>query len=311
MPNYYAVLGVTKQSTQDEIKSAYRKLAKEHHPDRHTELDKKKVAEEKFKEVAEAYEIIGDPDKRANYDRPQFNPFSFDFARNWETSQAKAPRDITASLEMDLIDAANGGTRKIALDHEVPCADCDGTGSTTKKTVTCNRCGGCGQQTITRGFFSLGQTCSACRGTGQLPEATCPACKGNGERMKNETIEIKIPAGVDTRHILRVPGMGRHGGDLKIFIIVKPHPKFQRVGNDLYCSIDIPFMLALKGGKTTTTGLNGEMVELEIPRGIAYGDEVIANGKGVLNGYLKAKTHYKIPCLDDETISKLEQIIPS
>ncbi len=308
MKDYYATLGVAKTATPEEIKAAYRKLAREWHPDRHKE-DEKAKAEEKFKEIGEAYETLSDPQKRSEYDNPRVNPFHFDYAHNWDMSQAKAPKDIKATLEIELIDAAQGICKTVNLEHDAPCPACEGTGSKTKKTKTCSRCNGAGHQTVQRGFFTMSQTCMICRGSGQLPEETCPDCQGHGEIKKVDTVKIEVPAGIQEYQILRVKGMGRHGGDLRICIEIKPHPKFERLGNDLYCSIEIPFKTALKGGKATTTGLTGEQVEFDVPRAIGYGDEVVAVGKGILNGSLRASVNYKIPCLSDEAVNKITDIL--
>lgn len=314
MVNYYETLGVEKTATQDEIKSAYRRAAKEWHPD--VNPNRREEAEKKFKDIGEAYATLSDPEKRSAYDNPgrgSFDPF-FDIFRNWEMNQTQGPRNVTAGIEIDLIEAAEGAVRKVSIEHEVACDDCAGTGSTTKERTICNRCSGAGRIQTERmaGQFRMMQstTCPECRGKGSAPEKPCGKCAGRGEISKQDVIEINIPAGVDNRHVLRVPKMGRNGGDLNIFVAVRHHPKFERLGNDLHCNIDIPFLLALRGGLTHTTGLSGEQIEIIIPRACRYGYIAFVPAKGIKGGDLKVTIHFKLPQLDDQTLEKVVNILP-
>jgi molecular chaperone DnaJ len=316
MTDYYKILGVERDASPEEIKKAYRTAAKKWHPD--VNPDKKEEAEKTFKDIGEAYAVLSDPDKRSRYDRPEANPFTDGFSPfghgQWEREQSRA-RDITAGIEIDLVEAATGGKRKVVLEHEAECPKCDGTGSANKKTIKCTECHGAGfvQVTRTAGFFSVSHTmqCNKCNGMGNKPEDPCKTCGAIGQVSKKETIEIDIPAGVDNRNILRVPNMGNNGGDLKIFIIVKPHSKFDRLGNDLFCNFEIPLFLALKGGKTVMNGLLGETIEVSIPKGCQYGTEIPIKGKGICGGSLKTKISIKIPCLEEDVLKQLAAIIPS
>lgn len=314
MNDPYVVLGVAKTATQDEIKSAYRALARQWHPDMHQEPEKKKEAEEKFKEIGSAYETIGDPDKRAAHDRRGEDPFAAFMNNNFHIRRVP-PKDTIGNIEIDLIDAAAGVSRKVTIEHEVACEACDGTGSSTKKKRTCQRCNGAGHIVINQGnqvfIFTQSITCPGCSGQGQIPEAPCGTCSGTGEQTKMDTLELTLPAGVDNRHVLKAAKMGRHGGDLLIYVIVRRHPKFERVGNDLHCSIEIPFRTALIGGKVSTTGLNGEQVELEVPRGCQYGGEIAASGKGICGGKLVAKVNFQVPCLPDHLVRLVASLLPS
>lgn len=316
-PDYYSVLGVSKDAPQDKIKEAYRKLAKKWHPD--VNPTKRAEAELKFKEIGEAYEHLSDPNKRAAYDQPDFGmPFP-DFGHwNWTNTappNKRAPKDLMSPLEIDLVEAATGGKRQVSYMHSVDCGHCAGTGSETKQMNKCGRCGGRGMITITDGhmsfLFSQTVTCPQCVGHGSTPEEPCKKCSGSGSMQKENNIEVIIPAGVDTRHVLRLPGMGNHGADFKIFIVVRPHHKFQRQGGNIHCVIDIPFKLALGGGKMKTTGLLGEEVELDVPQACGYGINVEAKGHGIAGGNLIAKLQYQIPKLDQEALSKIQDLIPS
>lgn len=165
-------------------------------------------------------------------------------------------------------------------------------------------------QRMGNGHFAHSTTCSFCNGRGRLPEVACPSCGGTGEKMKEEKIEFTIPAGVDSHHVLRIPGMGRHGGDMRIFIMIRNHPRFERIANDLYCSVSIPFLLALRGGKMQTTGLLGESIELDVPRACPYGSQVVADGKGIKGGNLVARIHYQLPFLNEDALDKVSNLIP-
>lgn len=312
MNDYYQTLELTKSATQDEIKSSYRRLAKKWHPD--VNPDNKEEAEKKFKDIGEAYETLSDPQKRSQYDNPNIgNPFSaFNF--NWgNPNRASQPRDILASLEIDLRLAATGGIKKIEIEHDVSCKACDGTGSATKSRSDCKKCGGQGSLTETRkmGHMHISQTtiCPDCKGAGDVPEIACAKCNGAGEETKTEALELTIPAGVATHHILRAAGMGRHGGDLKILIIVKEHEKFERVGNDLFTTKDIPFVLAMSGGKGQTTGLLDEPVEFNVPRSCNYGTEIVVPGKGICGADLHLKIEFNLPTLNDDQLIKLANLI--
>lgn len=315
--DYYKILGVNEKATSDEIKSAYRKLAKEWHPDLNP--NRREEAEQKFKEINEAHETLIDPNKRAIFDRSAsgFTDFNFDWGNHWHATNTyvdtKQPRDVTGAIEVSLEEVALGSKRTFSITHEVDCTACSGTGSTSNKVKTCTKCSGSGQVQQARqvGFFTVAQltVCPSCSGRGSIPDDPCVACKGTGEQTKDQTISIDIPVGVSHRDQLRAIGMGRHGGDLKIVVIVRSHPKFERYGNDLKCSVEIPFLTALKGGKHSITGLTGSPIELDIPRSVPFNEEVLAKGKGIAGGNLLVKIQFKLPKLNDEALTKIEEII--
>lgn len=310
MADYYQILGVSKDDPPEKIKEAYRKLAKKWHPDVNPNKDE---AERKFKEIGEAYEHLSDPQKREQYDRrneplPGWNDWGWG-----RFAQKPREQDLLASLEIDLAEAAIGGKRSVKYQHIIDCEQCDGSGSATGNMVSCSRCNGRGAVSISSGrsafIFSTTTICSACAGTGAAPEQPCHACGGSGDQNKDETVEIVIPPGVDTRHVLRIPGMGTRGGDFKIFLVVRSHPLFERHGNDLHCSTDVPFDLALSGGQTTITGLLGDSVEIDIPKACPYGAYTVAVGKGINGGNVVAKIRYKLPMLNQENLDKVLSII--
>lgn len=311
MKDFYAVLGVPATATQDEIKAAYRGLARQWHPDIKPEPEKK-AAEEKFKEIAEAYETLGDANKRSEYDQRGKNPFA-DMFQHFNVR--RHPRDTIGTIEIDLIEASLGSKRKITIEHEIPCEKCEGTGSSTKKKRVCGRCKGAGQLSMNHGnnafMFTQHVICPACQGQKEVPESACPDCSGKAERTVMDTLELSIPAGVDNRHVLVASKMGRNGGDLKIYIIVRRHPKFERQNNDLLCSMEIPFRIALLGGRVHTTGLHEEPIEFEVPRGSQYDAEIVIKGKGICGGDLRTKVYFSIPCLPDDLASQVSALLPT
>jgi len=317
--NYYDVLNVPKTATEQEIKKAYRTLTKKYHPD----ICKEEGAEEKFKEINEAYSVLSDSQKRAQYDRMGhetftnaskgqysgggFNGagFNADFGGFGDIfdaffgggGQRRGPRgpqagaDLLMRLTISLKDAALGTSRDVDVMHTEPCPDCDGTGSTTKKTRTCPRCGGTGQEkreskTPFGSFVSM-VTCSQCGGRGKIPEDRCKTCGGTGHSRVKRTISVAIPAGVDSGMRLRMEGYGEAGdpgapnGDLYIEIEVLPDPNFRRIGDDLETTVAISAAGAAVGTKVDIQTIDGRDVELKIPAGVQHGTALKIAGEGV------------------------------
>jgi molecular chaperone DnaJ len=312
--DYYEVLGVSKGASEQEIKSAYRKMALQHHPDRNPG---DKQAEDKFKEAAEAYSVLSDGEKRARYDRfghagvgaqsggfGGFDPnvfadFSdilgdiFGFGDLFGGSSRRGGRvqrgsDLRYDLEMSFEDAAFGTKTKIKVPRHEHCAECDGSGAQKGSgPTTCTTCNGYGQVRFQQGFFSITRTCSQCHGSGQMIKNPCQACHGEGRVVREKSLELKIPAGVDNGDKLRVSGEGDAGvkggpaGDLYVVLRVKEHDFFERQEHDLYCHIPISFPQAALGADINVPTLDGDEAQVSIPAGTQTGSTFRIKGRGI------------------------------
>ncbi len=330
--NSYEQLGISETATQDEIKDAYRKLAKEWHPDRHPEAEKP-AAEEKFKAISAAYETLRDEDKRRQYDAQRnmasngpwsydnFDPFGAAFhgmggmGFRQRKPVLRRGEDIRGVMEVELPEAAAGCVRKIYVNRHPPCSDCGASGA--KKAQTCNQCYGAGQVMVNKvmGNFHVSQqvTCPSCSGKGKIIHEACGKCHGSGDTQTEETIELTVPAGVGTNDVLRVKEKGHAGeggaGDLLVIIRVKPHGRFTRVLNELHATAAVPFATALAGGTITFTDLFGTCFELHIPKACKYGHELSIQGKGILGSAMKVKVEYSLPELSAEQLDEVIKAI--
>jgi molecular chaperone DnaJ len=310
--DYYEILGISRTATDAEIKRAYRTLAVQHHPDKnpgdHT-------AEDKFKEAAEAYAVLSDAQKRASYDRfghqgvgagaggvgfdPGFTNIEdiFDMfgfgemfgGRGGRRTTVQRGSDLRYDLEVTLENAATGHDEKLRIPRLETCAECTGSGAERGTSPqTCITCSGSGQTRYSQGFFSVMRTCPNCAGRGSVIKTPCKECRGQGRIEKEKTIEIKIPAGVETGSRLRVTGEGEAGvnggpsGDLFIVIHVAKHDNFERQGADLYSAVPITFAQAALGAEIKVTTLDGEE-ELKIPAGTQTGTVFRIKGHGMPN----------------------------
>ncbi|ALG68022.1 molecular chaperone DnaJ [Beggiatoa leptomitoformis] len=306
--DYYEVLGVQKNASEDELKKAYRRLAMKFHPDRNPDSAD---AEDKFKEAKEAYEILSDPQKRAAYN--QFGHAGvdasmgggggsgfgggFDFGDIFESvfggngnrggSRAFRGSDLRYDLTITLEEAVNGTDVKIRIPTLVECDTCHGSGAKPGTSpVTCSHCGGAGQVRMTSGFFSVQQTCPYCRGVGKIIETPCSTCHGAGRIKDTKTLSVKVPAGVDTGDRIRLSGEGESGvndgaaGDLYVQINVRPHSIFTRENSSLFCEVPISIVTAALGGELEAPTLDGR-VTLKIPSGTQTGQTFRIRGKGV------------------------------
>lgn len=307
----YALLEVSRDASEAEIKKAYRKLAMKYHPDRNPG---DKAAEEKFKEIQRAYEILSDPQKRAVYDRyglagidpsaaaaasAGFDDLASAFGSIFEDlfgggsrrnrSQVYRGADLRLHLEITLEEAAHGATKTVRVPIFEACPTCQGSGAKPgTRPRPCLTCGGTGQVRMQQGFFTIQQTCPDCHGSGTLIADPCPDCHGAGRVRKQKTLEVKIPAGIDTGMRLRQSGYGEPGinggppGDLYVEIHVKPHPVFRRDGDDLHCEMPISIVTAALGGEIEIPTLDGEAL-LRIPPGTQTGQVFRLRGKGIRN----------------------------
>ena len=312
--DYYEVLGVSKSATGDDIKKAYRRLAMKYHPDRNKDDTS---AEEKFKEAKEAYEVLSNDEKRAAYDQFGHDALKggmggmggmgggfggaegfadifgdvfgdiFGQGRSRGGRQVFRGADLGYELTLDLETAVAGDTVTIDVPTQVPCETCDGSGARKGTEPTaCSTCGGAGQVRMQQGFFSVQQTCPACRGAGTVISDPCEDCQGRGRVRKTRTLSVKVPAGVDDGDRIRLSGEGEAGrnggppGDLYVEIRVKPHKLFERAGSDLSCEVPISFGTATLGGEVELPTLDGH-VSLKVPAGTQSGKIFRLRGKGV------------------------------
>lgn len=308
--DYYDVLGVNRDATDDEIKKAYKKAAMKFHPDRNSG---NKDAEEKFKEAKLAYEILSEPQKRAAYDRyghagvdpsaggmgggQGFDGFADAFSDifgdifggNRGRSNVYRGADLRYNLEISLEEAARGADKTIRIPTLESCDTCHGTGAKPgTQPKPCPTCGGAGQVRIQQGFFSIQQTCPKCHGSGRIIPDPCPSCGGAGRTKKQKTLEVKIPAGIDDGMRLRHGGHGEPGinggpaGDLYVEIHIKSHPVFQRDGDDLHCEMPVSFATAALGGEIEIPTLDG-MARIKVPSETQSGRVFRLRGKGIRN----------------------------
>ena len=315
--DYYEVLGVAKNASEDELKKAYRKLAMKHHPDRNPG---DKASEDKFKEAKEAYEMLSDPEKRAAYDRfghagvdpnaggaagQDFSGFADAFgdifgdifgasrgragAAGGGRSNVYRGSDLRYAMEITLEQAAAGFSTEIRVPSWESCTTCEGTGAKPgTKAETCKTCGGQGQVRMQQGFFSIQQTCPSCHGSGKTIPNPCKACDGVGRVRKQKTLEVKIPAGIDDGMRIRSAGNGEPGlnggppGDLYVEISVKVHRVFQRDGDDLHCEVPVGFARAALGGSIDVPTLSGR-ASFDLPEGTQTGKTFRLRGKGIKN----------------------------
>jgi len=323
--DYYEVLGINRDASDDEIKKAYRKLAMKHHPDRNPDNPK---AEEHFKEAKEAYETLSDAQKRAAYDQYGHaafeaggmgggSPFGagagaqgFDFSdifgdifggnRGGGRTSAQRGADLRYNLEITLEQAARGTETEIRIPTMAECETCHGSGAKAgTSATTCTTCGGHGQVRMQQGFFSVQQACPRCHGTGKIIASPCKPCNGQGRIKKHKTLSVKIPPGVDNDDRIRLTGEGELGanggpaGDLYVVVHLKPHAVFQRDHNDLHCEMPISFSTAALGGEIEIPTLDGK-ASIKIPAETQSGKQFRLRGKGIKG--VRSATHGDLHC---------------
>jgi molecular chaperone DnaJ len=317
--DYYETLGVTRTATESDLKSAFRRLAKEHHPDKNPN---DKSAEQKFKELNEAYEVLKDPQKRAAYD--QFGHAAFEggrgpggpggFGPDFASSMSdifddlfgefmggrrggqqrgrsggrERGADLRYNMEISLVEAYTGKQAQIRVPTSVGCEACNGTGAKPgTKPTSCPTCSGYGKVRASQGFFTIERTCPTCHGRGEVIEDPCAKCEGSGRVTKERTLQVSIPAGVEDGTRIRLAGEGEAGlrggptGDLYIFLSIKPHEFFQRDGADVFCRVPIAMTTAALGGNIEVPTLDGSRVKMPVPPGTETGKQFRLKGKGM------------------------------
>lgn len=323
--DYYQLLGVERGADAAQLKSAYRKLAKQYHPDLNPGDE---AAEKKFKEVSEAYDVLKDDQSRAAYD--QFGHAAFenggpgaggfgggnqgfsgfgDIGDIFEEffgggrgqgrggrQRARRGEDLRAEVEIDLQDAFDGTERQLKLNRASSCAPCGGSGAKPgSQPVTCGVCQGHGKVRAQQGFFMVERTCHQCQGSGQTIADPCTDCGGRGQVAQTRTLSVSIPAGVEDGTRIRLSGEGNAGpngaahGDLYVFVSVRPHSFLQRDGADLFCAMPVPFDIAVRGGALEVPLLGGQRVKLSLPEGAQSGQQFRLRGKGM--PVLRARKH--------------------
>jgi molecular chaperone DnaJ len=323
--DYYEVLGVQKNVNPQDLKSAFRKVALQYHPDRNPGNQE---AEEKFKEASEAYEVLSDPERRARYDRfghaagggagfegfggfqgVNINDIFGDlfgeiFGGRGGRGRGGAGRgaDLRYNLEISFEEAAFGCRPKVPIPRPKKCETCSGSGSKSgMPPKPCGTCGGVGEVRFTQGFFAVSRTCSDCNGTGAVIPDPCPKCRGSGKVPSEEVIEVNIPAGVDNGTRVRLTGMGEPGdrggqaGDLYVTVIVREHPLFQREDYEVFCEVPISFTQAALGAKIDVPTLDGK-VKMTIPSGTQSGKVFRLKGKGIphLHSQQRGDQHVRV-----------------
>lgn len=319
--DYYEILAVERTASEQDLKSAYRKLALKYHPDRN---QGDKEAEERFKEAAEAYAVLGDAEKRARYDQfghagvgnggqgPGFNPETFtdfsdilgDFFGFGGGRRAGPARgsDLRFDLEISFEESFSGTETTIQIPREETCESCHGTRAAKGSSPeTCPQCRGTGQLRFQQGFLVVARPCPQCGSTGQVVRQPCPACRGAGRVTRERRVTVKIPAGIDDNQRLRLHGEGEHGalggptGDLYVVVHVRPHSVFRREDDDLFVEVPVPFPTMVMGGTFKVEGPAGPL-SVDVPAGTASGAVISFRGKGMpsVTGRGKGAFHVRV-----------------
>jgi len=339
--DFYEVLQVSRDASDQELKASYRRLAMQYHPDRNPNNPE---AEEQFKACSEAYQVLSDPEKRAAYDRyghaafqgggPGGNPFAgagfqgdlgdifgdlfgemFNMGGGRRATRVQRGRDLSYELTLEFEQAAFGVEKKISIRRLEACEECRGTGSAKGKApATCTQCGGRGQVRFQQGFFSVAQTCGRCNGTGTTIADPCTVCRGEGLQAKTHEMLVKVPAGVEQDTRIRYQGEGEAGrfggpaGDLYVVLSVKAHKFFEREGDDLHCVLPISFPQAALGTELQIETLEGPAT-IKIPEGTQSGREIKLRGKGVphLNSHGKGDLVVEVRVATPSKLNKAQR----
>ncbi len=340
--DYYEVLGLDKAASEHDIKSAFRKLAKELHPDRNPGDSS---AETNFREVSEAYEVLKDPQKRAAYD--QYGHAAFeghgggtgagfgtDFSssmsdifddlfgefmggrRSRGRSSKERGSDLKYNMEISLADAFTGKTAQIRVPSSVTCESCAGAGAESGSSpITCPTCNGFGKVRASQGFFTIERTCTSCQGRGEIIQKPCPVCTGSGRVMRERTLSVNVPAGVEDSTRIRLAEEGEAGvrggpsGDLYIFLSIMPDDLFQRDGADLFCRVPITMTTAALGGQIEVPTIDGGRARVKVPEGTETGKQFRLRGKGmpVLRTKLTGDLYVQVEVETPQSLSRKQR----
>lgn len=338
MRDFYEILGVVRDADQDTIKKAYRKLAMQHHPDKN---QGDKESEELFKEAAQAYEVLSDPEKRARYDRFGHQAFQgggrgfadtedifsqfgdifgdiFGGGRQQQQRSRNQPRrgaDLRYVTEISLREVIEGSEKEIEFDTEDTCQECKGSGAAKGSTpVQCHTCHGAGQVRVSQGFFQLQTTCPTCQGQGSIVKDKCKSCHGRGRTKQHRKIRMTIPPGVDTGTRLRVADEGEGGylggppGDLYVEVRVEESEVFEREENNLFAQVEVDYLFLLLGGEIEVATVTGKKM-LQIPRGAQNDESIKIAGEGIpsLRGSRRGDLYYTLKVQFPDKVSKKEE----
>ncbi|MEK7406702.1 MAG: molecular chaperone DnaJ [Acidobacteriota bacterium] len=347
--DYYEVLGISRGASEQELKSAYRKMALKYHPDRNAG---DKQAEERFKEAAEAYGVLSDPQKRTVYDQygrqglagaaaPDFDPTVFSdfsdilgdlfgfgdlFSGGRRRARPRRGEDVRYDLGVSFGDAVRGLSAEIQIPRQEACYRCNGKGAEPADLITCPACRGRGERVFQQGFLSIRQTCSQCGGSGHSARKPCGQCRGNGYLRTEEKLKVGIPPGVDTGTHLRLTGKGQPGshggppGDLYVVLSVEEHPFFERQENDLHCTIPISVAQAALGAEIEVPTLEG-VEPLQIPEGTQNGavfrlrslgvPRLNSHGRGDLHVHVEVKIPTRLTREQRKLLEQLRDLLPA
>jgi len=330
--DYYETLGVDRSADAATIKKAYRKLAMQYHPDRNPDDEE---AEQRFKEISEAYDVLSDQEKRAAYDRFGHSAFSggaggagqaggFDAetfsdifdqffgdmmgGRGRRRSSARRGSDLRYDLEVTLEDAYWGKTEEVVVPTSQSCGDCSGSGAAEgSQPEVCPSCSGAGKIRASQGFFIVERSCPGCKGAGQVISDPCKSCRGLGRIQAERELSVRIPPGVEDGTRIRLAGEGEAGfrsgppGDLYIFVAIRPHDVFERDGTTVFCEVPLPMTTAILGGEIEVPTLDGKRAKVRIPEGTQTGRRFRLRGKGMpqldsaITGDMIVETHVETP----------------
>lgn len=332
--DYYKIMELKEDCSQEDIKLAYRKLAKQFHPD----VSKEPSAEEKFKEISEAYSILGDETKRKQYNQRKnmgegYNdwnfagknsPFSADFSSDFfnffREPRKTRSRDMRIEIKITLAEVMSGCDKTISLNRNILCKKCKGTGAKDEKSVgVCNKCNGRGQTVVenNHGMFQFQQRipCQNCLGRGKVILKACSECSGNKTIEINENIRFSIPKGIDENSVIKITGHGEDTkdipGDLYIYVVIEEDPIFEKNNKDLIATVSIPLLTALIGGEYKIKNPLGEIINVPIPKACQHDSLIKIPFKGIEKGDLIVKIKITIPILSEEKMQNISSILES
>lgn len=324
MKNPYETLGVARTASQEEIKQAYRRCAMKYHPDRNPGDAK---AEAAFKECQNAYAILSDPARRRQHDMGGAPDIDFsaaggnfddlfrtifdNFVGGSNPPQPGRGEDLEFDFSMTLEEALRGGEHTVRYQCDIPCEECEGTGSADKTLDSCSSCSGAGWRRVKRGIFVMNETCTKCQGSGKVPKIVCKSCSGTGKKLSKQEVKFTMPAGVEDGQGIKLEGHGGYGnkrGDLLLRVRIHPHPRFQRRGPDLHCPLPLRVSQAALGDTVQIETPLG-VVKLKVPAGARNGSVLVARGGGgvTLGGKRRGDLHCHVQLETPTNLTKRQR----